>query len=92
MRPGDRADLHRHASSVMMGLQKRRDETASASFSLGACYVDYVEPAQIFLLGKSELGVFSRCRAFVERTVYPSRSRVSLTYGFESRLLGRRES
>jgi hypothetical protein len=92
MRPGERADLHRHSSSVMMGLQKRRDEAASASFSLGACYMDHVETAQVFLLGRSELGVSLRCRRFIELTVYPSRSRLSLTYGFESRRLGRRGS
>jgi hypothetical protein len=57
--PRERADLHGHASLVVMSLQKRRYETASASFSLGSCYVDHVEAAEVFLLCGSEPGVSS---------------------------------
>jgi hypothetical protein len=59
VRPRERADLHRHASPIVMSLQKRRDKAASASFSLGACYVDHVEAAEVFLLCGGEPGASS---------------------------------
>jgi hypothetical protein len=59
VRSGERTYLHRYASSVMVSLQKRRDEAASASFSLGAGHVDHIETAQDLLLCRGEPGVSS---------------------------------
>jgi hypothetical protein len=59
VRSRERADPHRNALSLIVSLQKCRDEAASGPFSLCACYMDHVETAQIFLLSRGELGVSS---------------------------------